>query len=240
MTLNLHGVVRAGHPLPDPAQFDVRLVVWEDLAVVVSALHRDRDVAEQDAAQQLGMLSEMVQRGPVVPLRWGTVAEDDESARTEVIRPVAPHLRSELERLDGLVEFHVYLQFDEETAMQAVAGERGGWGGRPAAALTDRVKAGEAIARRVVAWRRARSDDLLKPLNRYAQDVETLEDGDHLVERRAFLVRQENVPAASRAVAAIAAEDVDSRLVAPLPAFSFLRDVSKTSDDRDRASRWGW
>lgn len=240
MTLNLHGVVRAGHPLPDPARFDVRLVVWEDLALVVSPLPVGRDVAGQDAAQQFAMLCEMVQRGPVVPLRWGTVAEDEQAARTEVVRPIAQHLRSELDRLDGLVEAHVYLQFDEEAALRAVASEPGRRAARQGAALTDRVKAGEAIARRVASWRRARSDDLLKPLDRFAHDVKALDDGDHLVERRAFLVRQEKLLAASQAVAAIATEEAAGRLVGPLPAFSFLRAVAKTSDDGERASRWGW
>lgn len=240
MTLTLHGVVRAGHPLPDPARFDVELVVREDLALVVSALPAGRGVAEQDAAQHLEMLCEMVQQGPVVPLRWGTVAQDDETARTEVIRPIAPHLRAELDRLDGLVEAHVYLQFDEEIALRAVAAESAGWNGRHGASLTDRVKAGEAIARRVVAWRQARSEDLLKPLTQYVQDVKVLEDQDHLEERRALLVRQEQLPSVRQVVGAIAAADVDSRFVAPLPAFTFLRDVSKVPDRRDQVSRWGW
>ncbi|WP_328617062.1 GvpL/GvpF family gas vesicle protein [Amycolatopsis sp. NBC_00355] len=241
MRLNLHGVVRAGHPLPGPDRPDAaRLLVWEDLALVVSPLPVGRDVTPHDATQHLLTLSALVRQGPVVPLRWGTVAEDDESARAEVLRPLARHLRAELERLDGFAEAHVYLRFDEETALWAVSADPTGWKGRAGAGLTDRIKAGEAIARRLVSWRQARTDDLLKPLDRYVCEVKALDDQDHLEERRALLVRQEDLLSVQEAVAAIAAVDVDCRFVGPLPAFTFLRTVPKGPDDGSQASRWGW
>ncbi|MFI5588409.1 GvpL/GvpF family gas vesicle protein [Amycolatopsis sp. NPDC051758] len=241
MRLNLHGVVRAGHPLPGPARSDAaRLVVWEDLALAVSPRPADRDVTPHDATQHLLTLSALVRQGPVVPLRWGTVAEDDESARTEVIRPLAHHLRAELDRLEEFVEAHVYLRFDEETALQAVADDPARWRSRGGRGLTDRIKAGEAIARDVVAWRQARADELLGPVMRYAAEVQALEEQEHLEERRALLVRREDLPVVQEVIGSIAVAGVDCRLVGPLPAFTFLRAVSKGVNDRGQESRWGW
>ncbi|MFG1644551.1 GvpL/GvpF family gas vesicle protein [Amycolatopsis sp. NPDC049252] len=241
MRLNLHGVVRAGHPLPGPAGSGAtRLVVWEDLALAVSPRPADQDVTPHDATQHLLTLSALVRQGPVVPLRWGTVAEDDESARTAVIRPLAHHLRAELDRLDGFVEAHVYLRFDEETALQAVADDPAGWRSRGGSGLTDRIKAGEAIARRVVSWRQGRSDELLGPVMRYAEEVRALEEQEHLEERRALLVRREDLLAVQEMIGSIVVDDVDCRFVGPLPAFTFLRAVPKAPNDRGQASRWGW
>lgn len=237
MRLNLHGVVRAGHRLPKQA--GVRLVVWEDLALVVSA-HPEGRVGEPEALRHLEMLCELVKTGPVVPLRWGTTAPDDESARAEAIRPLATHLRAELDRLDGAVEAHVYLRFDEQAALRAVAGEPDRWTVARGATLGDRIKVGEAIARRVVAWRQERAQELLTPLIPYAREVEALPDRDHVEDRRAFLLPHEVLPAARQAVVAIDAENVVAEFVAPLPAFTFLHDVPRVRKDREQASRWGW
>ncbi len=100
MTLQVYGVVRAGHPRAP------RLVCWEDLAVVVGDVP-----AEPDPAGHLAVLSTLVTDGPVLPVRFGTVAEDEEAIRTQVLAPSADAYRAELARLDGLTEVHVCLRF---------------------------------------------------------------------------------------------------------------------------------
>jgi len=80
-----------------------RTVVWQDLAAVVSEW---RTPTQQDALAHLQMLSELVVAGPVVPLKYGTTATDEEAVRAEVLASSAPRLRAHLDRLDGLVEVH--------------------------------------------------------------------------------------------------------------------------------------
>ncbi|MFC0108348.1 GvpL/GvpF family gas vesicle protein [Kibdelosporangium aridum] len=119
MRLRLHGVVRAAHPVPT----GVRLVTWEDLAVVVSEVPDDRSLGVDDAMAHLQMLCGMVTNGPVVPLRFGTFADDEAAIPVEVLKPSATTLRGHLDRLDGLVEVHVYLRSPQwgEDALAPVA-----------------------------------------------------------------------------------------------------------------------
>ena len=105
MTLQLFCVVRAGHPRAP------RTVCWEDLAVVVGEAP-----AEPDPATHLSVVSALVEGGPVLPVRFGTVAEDEDLVRTEVLAPAADRYRADLDRLDGLAEVHVCLRFTEPGA----------------------------------------------------------------------------------------------------------------------------
>lgn len=101
MTLQLYGVVRAGHPRAP------RTVCWEDLAMVVGE-------PEPDPAVHLAVVSALVEGGPVLPVRFGAVADDEEAVRDEVLADLdAATYRADLDRLDGLAEVHVCLRFTE-------------------------------------------------------------------------------------------------------------------------------
>jgi hypothetical protein len=238
VTLKLHGIVRAGHPCPaGPAM--PRLVTWEDLAVIVSEHPVGRALTQQDAMANLNLLSAAVRSGPVLPLRFGTTAENDDAARTEVLAHAAPDLRAQLDRLDGLAEIHVYLSFDEEAGLRAIL-EQDGYAPPIAAGLdlAGRVQLGEQIALRLIAWRRAQADALLAPLSALATGETALTEGEHTEERRAFLIPAERLDEASSAVAALPAEH-DAQFAGPLPAYSFLTGPP-TPPDAEPTSRWGW
>jgi len=228
VTLLLHGVVRAGHPST------LRVVTWQDLAVVVSEWHTP---TQQDALAHLAMLSELVLVGPVVPLKLGTTAVDEDSARAEVLAVSAPRLRDHLARLDGLVELHAYLRFDEEEALRAVFDERqSSWQGG-GLDLSTRIHLGEQIAQRLVAWRRARSDALLAPVTAAASDQIHLPDRDNTEERRAFLLPHKEVEPARAAITTLThIAGVEAQCVGPLPAYNFMTEPTKTNSN----SRWGW
>jgi hypothetical protein len=146
MNLTLHGVVRAGHPLSADR---CRLVTWRDLAMVVTEHPAD----QRDALAHLEMLSHLVLDGPVVPLRFGTTATDPDTVRTEVLAKSAPALREHLDRLDGTVEIHAYLQFDENAALRAVFNEHHTNWHTTTADLATRIHLGEQIAHHLSAWR---------------------------------------------------------------------------------------
>ncbi|MFL6126766.1 GvpL/GvpF family gas vesicle protein [Actinophytocola sp.] len=204
MSLLLHGVVRAGHASGH------RVVTWQDLAVVVST--------RWDASTHLAVLSELVRTGPVVPLEFGTTATDEDAVRAEVLAADAAGLRADLDRLDGVVEFHAYLRFNEDEALQAVFDERrSGWQGN--GDLFTRVRLGEQL----VTWRRARSDALLAPVTAAARAEAHLPDRDHAEERRAFLLPHKEIDPARAAIGALEVlAGVDTECVGPLPAYHFL------------------
>ncbi len=107
MTLHVHGIVTAGHPLA--ADSPLRLVVWQDLAAAVTSVPPGRKVTA-DSLPHLEMLCALVRDGPVVPLRLGTLADDEDAVRTDVLRAGASRLRAQLHRLAGVVEVHVYVR----------------------------------------------------------------------------------------------------------------------------------
>ena len=231
MTPHVHGVVRAAHPLTT-----ARLVTWRDLAAVVT------DDAP-DALGHLEMLSGLVPDGPVVPLRFGTTAVDDDAVRSDVLARPATTLHGLLDRLEGNVEVHAYLRFDESAALRAVYEEvRAEWRTGDLD-LSERIRLGERVARHVVTWRRARSRELLEPVSSVARAEVALTEGEHTEERQAFLVPVGEVDTVRAAIAGLStAEEVDAECVGPLPAYSFLDEPTDTraTADHATASRWGW
>jgi hypothetical protein len=113
VTLQLHGIVRAGHD-----DLGGRLVVADDLAVVVSELD-GRELTSADAMPHFELLCALVAHGPVVPLVFGTVAEDEHAVRADVLPPVASEVRAQLDRLADVVEMHVYMRFQGNTVLTA-------------------------------------------------------------------------------------------------------------------------
>ena len=236
MSLFLHGVVRAGHRLPEGSPF--RLLGLDEHAVVVSDRRADHGLTEQEATDHLAGLCALLPSGPVLPLRIGTTAVDEAAARAAVVALGASVLRHNLERLDGVAEMHVRLVFDEDTALRAVhaKGTFTGGGGD----LTSTIAQGEQIAREIVAWRRNQVDSMLAPVTAMARSVALVDGPEHTEEIRAFLVRLDRVEAVRNAVTGLG--DVVATCAGPLPAFHFLEmapHIAQREDPRP-ASRWGW
>jgi hypothetical protein len=240
MRLQLHGVVRSGHLLP-PDNPRVRLVRSQDLAVAVSDLADGQGLTAEDAMAHLEVLCDLVSRGPVVPLLFGTTASDEAAVRSDVLLPDVASLSTQLDRLDGLVEVHVYLRFDEDTALAAVLDRHENTVRSGRMDLMEQISAGERIARHVIAWRQERVKTLLDPISVLARETVSLPEQEHTTERRAILLPLEHLEAARSAVAELTADGVTATFVGPLPAFSFLTPAPAPQPaDTTAASRWGW
>jgi hypothetical protein len=259
--LLLYGVVREGHPLADPLPLGlgdppgpIRLIRRGDLAAVVSPVPEPVALADRDAERHLDILLDLLADGPVIPLRLGSVAPDEEAVRDEVLGELAPQLRARLDALDGLVEVHVDADEDERTAIRAVLEMDPSLAGVRAAAAkaTDvqgRISIGERVADRVVMRRAEQAEMLLDELRPFAvADTGRGPMGgpEDPVLRWAFLVHRDTEPG-HRDLARFDEAVERARLdhpqlfigyVGPLPAFHFIGPVEPA--DEPQRSRWGW
>ncbi|GAB3899321.1 GvpL/GvpF family gas vesicle protein [Kibdelosporangium lantanae] len=236
MSLRLHGVVRADHPLP--ADTSAHLVKWQDLAVVASVLPDTEVVTRADALKHMELLSSLVHEGSVVPLRFGTTAVDEDTIRVDVLQSMGAGLRGQLERFDGVAEVHVYVRFDEDFALNAVLYQLPAVGRAGRTTLAEQISAGERIAQQVVAWRKRQVDALLAPVSELARETSLLPEQEHTQDRRAFLLPLEDLPAVEKRVSTMSAEAWRAEFVGPLPAFSFLATAPAAA--APASSRWGW
>jgi hypothetical protein len=141
----LHGIVNAGHPLKaakgGPAGADaarireaaatnegqpdqeaaellsgLELIEHNGVAVVVRQWSDEKSLTEDDAIRHLDVLVQLVQDGPVLPLRLGTVAPDAEAILNEVLGPDAVEdLRQRIDAVADMVELRVTFTLDEDT-----------------------------------------------------------------------------------------------------------------------------
>src|SRR5262249_41448741 len=124
----VYGVVRSAHRARGelygvgrpPAA--VRLVSAGPLIAAVSDVEDGFVVEEADARAHVHVLIALLGGGPVIPLRLGTVAPDDDAVRAEVLDAARDELARALDALDGLVELHVDADDNEAEAIAAVAG----------------------------------------------------------------------------------------------------------------------
>lgn len=234
MTLHLQGVVRADHPVS--ADASAHVVGWYDLAVLVRSVPDGHALTRGEAVHHLERLGHLVRQGPVVPLRFGTMAQDEDAVRADVLQPAANQLRDQLKRFDGLAEAHVYLSFDENAALSAVLRESPNTVQPGHTTLAGRISAGERIAQQVVAWRKAQADRLLASVSALARESISLPEHEHTRDRRALLLALEDIPTVEAYVTKLKTEARTAEFVGPLPAFSFLA----AGAPRMSASRWGW
>jgi hypothetical protein len=259
--LLIYGVVRAGHPLADPPPLGLgdppgplRLVRRGALAVVVSPVAELGTLTDHDAERHLDILIDLLDDGPVIPLRLGSVAPDDDAVREEVLGETAPWFSARLDSLDGLVEVHVDADEDETAAIHAVLATEPSLAGRRLAAgnsadVGSRISLGELVADRVITRRADQAERLLDELRPFAvADTGRGPMGgpEDPVLRWAFLVHRDSEPGGrdlehfDEAVARARHDNAEFVIeyVGPLPAFHFVGTAEAVGEPA--GGRWGW
>ncbi|MFI7007709.1 GvpL/GvpF family gas vesicle protein [Streptomyces sp. NPDC050145] len=125
----VYGIVNAEHPaLPDglagigePARA-VRTVTRGPLTAVVSEAPDGLRPERRDLLAHQKVLSRTVRGGPVLPMRFGSVAPDDETVAA-VLAERAEHWLERLRALDGKVEYNVRAQHDEQAVLHRLMAE---------------------------------------------------------------------------------------------------------------------
>lgn len=104
----VYGVLQARHPQPQLAGIagaPIELVRSGDLAAAVSDAPDGLVLRDEDAFVHLDVLVALLADGPVLPVRFGTVVEDDDAVCEGVLGDAA--VAGELEALADVVELHV-------------------------------------------------------------------------------------------------------------------------------------
>ena len=245
MSTYVYGIIRQD-PSLDPSELvgvgdppaRVRLIDEGDLIAAVSTapeglLPKRRDLtAHQDVLMSLG------ERGPVLPMRFGTLAPDDGAVASR-LQDGGPHYAGLLDRLEGRCEFNVKAFHVEEEALRSVLGQDPGlraandrlkaMGGGDTA---DRMAFGERVALALEELRRHHASIIVPALTAVAEDavvgpaVEGCSANVSLLVRRheAGELRQE-VEGLRQSMGRL----MDFHLNGPLPPYSF---VGRTEEQR--------
>lgn len=183
------------------------------------------------------VLENMLTTGPVLPARFGMVAESREDVGS-LITQAAPRIRQEFNRIRGTVEVSVRISFPRLSAIRAVLAEdpmlqaeRDRLAQRGPDAHFEIAAFGEKLADRLDRRRGAAQTVLLKAaLPHVADHVLQAPEADNEVLRAAFLVPVEQQPQLEAALqdeaAAITfAPDAEPtiQIVGPAPAYNFVR-----------------
>jgi hypothetical protein len=177
------------------------------------------------------VLGRALSDGTVLPLRFGTVFEDEESLVETFLRPRHDELVSLLAELRGRVELRVTAHSREEAILAEIIRENGRVAGLRQAtqqepAHGDLIELGELVAAELRARTEHDARELLGRLGSVAIDYEVDDQPiEHQVLRASFLVSHDRVPvfdAAMERLASGQAGRIDFSYVGPLPPHSFV------------------
>lgn len=129
MTTYVYGIASSDHPaLPDGMEgigrpaCPVRILKSGDLAAIVSDAPEDLKPKRRDLLAHQNVLSEAGAAGSVLPMRFGSLAPDDETV-VSVLGERSGHYEERLRTLDGKVEYNVKATHDEQAVLHQILGE---------------------------------------------------------------------------------------------------------------------
>ncbi|MCG3041274.1 GvpL/GvpF family gas vesicle protein [Streptomyces fenghuangensis] len=237
MSVYVYGIARSDHPaLPEKAPGvgrpprEVRIVREGDLAAIVSDCPDDLRPKRRDLLAHQQVLTEVGARGPVLPLRFGSLSDDEEAVRG-VLADHAAHYIRQLEELDGRSEYNVKAVHREDEVLRLVLSQdtearslaernRAAGGG----SHEDKLRLGELVAN-AVREREAEDarliEETLAPLaQRYVPGPE----GSGWLANLSFLLGRDRSEEFTAAVEELgrANPHLDIRATGPLPPYSFV------------------
>jgi hypothetical protein len=224
----------------------VHLVRSGALAAAVHAHADDAELDDEDAERYFTTLVGLLDRGPVLPVRFGTIAPDVEAVRREILDPAARELARRLDLLDGCVEVRLRIDVDATDEARRLAGAspaaRQRWRAQARSLrLDDLIALGQEIGETLSEVRDQLDDQVVSRVQGLAVAHAHLEPEGVTDVRHAYLVRAADLPAFDEAVRALRAELPTSHAieyVGPLPPFEFTELELEPAETEGR--RWGW
>lgn len=237
MSTYVYGIIAASHPdLPeglagvgDPAM-PVRVLKEGELAAVVSEAPEGLRPKRRDLLAHQNVLSEAGAEGSVLPMRFGSVAPDDDTV-TSVLAERADHYQERLRTLDGKVEYNVKATHDEEAVLHRVmsdnpdirsateANRRAGGG-----SYEQRLRLGEMVVAAVKAREAEDADEVRQALEPAAEAISVGPESSGWLANVSFMVERDSAASFLETVDRLRASHphLDVRVNGPLPPYSFV------------------
>ncbi|MFI9645254.1 GvpL/GvpF family gas vesicle protein [Streptomyces sp. NPDC052040] len=237
MTTYVYGIAAASHPsLPDgiggvgdPAR-PVRVVTRGELAAIVSDAPEGLRPKRRDLLAHQSVLSEAAAGGSVLPMRFGSVAADDEAV-AGVLTERVDHYLERLDALGGKIEYNVKASHDQDAVLHRVMAEnpdiralaeanRAAGGG----SHEDRLRLGEMVAGAVQGREGQDASAVRDSLEPLAEAVSVGPDSTGWLANVSFLVDRDASASFLDAVEEVrkAHPHLDVRVNGPLPPYSFV------------------
>ncbi|MEU7057757.1 GvpL/GvpF family gas vesicle protein [Streptomyces sp. NPDC046197] len=237
MSTYVYGITASSHPaLPEgmggvgePPR-PVRILKAGELAAVVSDAPEGLRPKRKDLLAHQNVLSEAGAAGCVLPMRFGSIAPDDDTV-TGVLTERGDHYRERLRALDGRVEYNVKGSHIEDAVLhrvmaenpdireQAEANRQAGGGG-----YEDKLRLGEMVAAAVKAREADDAAEAVRALQPLAADVSEGPESTGWLLNASFLVDRNTAEDFLAAVEQVRAAlpHVELRVNGPLPPYSFV------------------
>lgn len=235
----IYGVIEAATGAPEVAGIDdqpLRMITHQHLAAIVSELPESRLQLGRRQLQVHGeVLQRAMQRGTVLPMRFGVIMEGAEEITRELLTPHAGGLTHQLSHLQGKVELRLRAMYEEAPLMREAVqgnpeitrlrrmlsslGERAGEYGR--------IRLAELVGDAVERMRSRDAIEILSRLQPLAQATATSEPSlESMALSACFLVEAAEVNRFTRAVNQLRRRQAGRLRLHysdPLPPYSFVR-----------------
>jgi Gas vesicle synthesis protein GvpL/GvpF len=234
----VYGIVQATSTAPRGrgiAGAPLRLVAGEQASALVSEIPAGSvRLGREEVLVHARVLERALARGPVLPMRFGTVMEDADEVRGRLLDEHGPELRTQLTELEGKVEIRIRATYDEPSVLRDVLREhpkiaslRESIQGRSEdAGYYERIRLGELVAAALERRRQRDAQAILDALSAQALAVETSESGHERVALQAsFLVERARLAEFNASVDRVAegyGGQVRFKYTGPLPPHSFV------------------
>ncbi|MCL6732047.1 GvpL/GvpF family gas vesicle protein [Streptomyces neyagawaensis] len=237
MSTYVYGITAGSHTaLPegmggvgDPPR-PVRILREGELAAIVSDAPEGLRPKRKDLLAHQNVLSEAGGGGSVLPMRFGSVAQDD-AAVTGVLAERAEHYRERLGALDGKVEYNVKASHDEQGVLHRVMSENAelrslAEANRKADGGTyeDRLRLGEMVAGAVQQREAEDAAELQRALEAAATAVSVGPESSGWLANVSYLVDRQSAEVFLAAVEQFRKSHphIELRVNGPLPPYSFV------------------
>jgi len=233
----VYGITARSHPaLPEGMSgvgeppLPVRVLAAGELAAVVSDAPEGLRPKRRDLLAHQNVLAETGAAGCILPMRFGSVAPDDDSV-TQVLGERAQHYQERLRELDGKVEYNVKATHVEEAVLHRVMAEnaevrslaeanRTSGGG----SYDDKIRLGEMVAAAVKAKEAEDAAEVRGALETAGAALSVGPESTGWLVNLSFLVARDTAEEFLAAVEQVRTSHphLDVRINGPLPPYSFV------------------
>ncbi|WP_431953771.1 GvpL/GvpF family gas vesicle protein [Actinacidiphila sp. bgisy167] len=208
----------------------LRTVTSADLSAVVSEAPQDLRPRRKDVLAHQAVQERLMADGAVLPLRFGFTAPDEDAVRA-VLEDRAVEYQEKLKNLEGCVEYHLKVSWDEDSLLRRILDEND-----EARRLNEQIRGGtaspdmplmlgELIANEVEARQQALGAGIVEALRPFVRDDAATAPAGQDFLSVSFLVddtKEEMFLATQLSLANQVGEECDFRLLGPLPPYSFV------------------